>query len=162
MLEDLHPFLAEIAYEFLVHDLGMKSYSFPDRKIALFTAYLFCGKPANICIGAVLNVCKIEVPQGENIGGGLENGGRLIGICVRVISITLVLSGQYAAVGFLITAKSILRYPSEKQNEYILIGTLLSFGIVFILGALLVTPVLRPWLCSLMIEDAPSLTLAFF
>jgi hypothetical protein len=43
---------------------------------------------------------------------------------------------QYEAVGFLIAAKSILRYEGKKtsKTEYVLIGSLLSFGIGIIIG----------------------------
>ena len=47
---------------------------------------------------------------------------------------------QYALIGFLIAAKSVLRYSDIKTNydrkrvEYILIGTLLSFSIAIITG----------------------------
>lgn len=46
----------------------------------------------------------------------------------------LVLAGQITAVGFLVTAKSILRFGEIKDArqrrlaEYIIIGTFLSFG----------------------------------
>jgi hypothetical protein len=43
---------------------------------------------------------------------------------------------QYEAVGFIIAAKSILRYEGVKtsKTEYVLIGSLLSFGIAIITG----------------------------
>ena len=52
------------------------------------------------------------------------------------------LLNQLAAIGFLIAAKSILRYGDKdskgarKQTEYVLIGTLLSFTMAIIIGLL--------------------------
>jgi len=54
----------------------------------------------------------------------------------------LVLINQPAGVGFLITAKSILRFGDVKESaqrkltEYIIIGTFLSFGWGLLIAAL--------------------------
>lgn len=55
----------------------------------------------------------------------------------RILVLTLILVGQFSAVGFLIAAKSILRFNEYRKNEYILVGTLLSFGIAIVLGVLI-------------------------
>ena len=64
------------------------------------------------------------------------NAGKLIGTLERVISLALILVDQFAAVGFIIAAKSLLRFrdTATARTEYLLIGTLLSFGIVILLG----------------------------
>ena len=53
-----------------------------------------------------------------------------------MLVLTFVLLNQFEVVGFLIAAKSILRYKSDEtiKTEYVLIGTLLSFGIAIVLG----------------------------
>ena len=64
---------------------------------------------------------------------GFPEGGRLIGLLERALIFVLVVAGQPAAIGFLIAAKSILRFgeigkgADRKDIEYILIGTLMSF-----------------------------------
>lgn len=62
--------------------------------------------------------------------------GRVIGFLERIFVFLFILLNQYTAIGFIIAAKGIVRYPDfgEKNfNEYILIGTLLSvlFAIIF-------------------------------
>jgi hypothetical protein len=49
-----------------------------------------------------------------------------------------ILINQFEAVGFLIAAKSILRFRKDSvyKTEYVLIGTLLSFGIAVAFGIL--------------------------
>ncbi len=85
---------------------------------------------------------KTLVIQEEEQGLGLANAGKWIGICERVLILTFVLMHQYTAIGFLMTAKSILRF-SEKENntqlktEYVLVGTLVSFTSSAILGILI-------------------------
>ncbi len=56
--------------------------------------------------------------------------------------LTLVLQDELAAVGFLLTAKSVLRYgdlrerKDRKLTEYVLLGTLLSISLTLLLGLL--------------------------
>ncbi|MEZ5732749.1 MAG: DUF3307 domain-containing protein [Paracoccaceae bacterium] len=63
---------------------------------------------------------------------GLPSGGRMIGMLERAMIFLLVLVGQPEGVGFLIAAKSILRFDSASKNqhasEYVIIGTLASYG----------------------------------
>jgi hypothetical protein len=63
-------------------------------------------------------------------------------IPLRTLVLTFVLFGQFQAIGFLIAAKSILRFGDKngnnpsKQTEYVLIGTLLSFTMALFIGIL--------------------------
>lgn len=69
-----------------------------------------------------------------------ENIGKLIGIFERIIILTFVLLGQYEAIGFLITGKSILRFAGSNEptkSEYVLLGTMLSYGICIVFGIVL-------------------------
>ncbi|HNR93941.1 MAG TPA: DUF3307 domain-containing protein [Kiritimatiellia bacterium] len=65
---------------------------------------------------------------------GFENGGKVIGQLERALIFLFVVTGQPAGVGFLVTAKSIFRFGELKdakermEAEYIIIGTLMSFG----------------------------------
>jgi hypothetical protein len=70
----------------------------------------------------------------DNTDLSLPNAGRLIGVMERFMTLALILSAQYAAVGLIIAAKSILRFNDTQKNEYILVGTLLSFGIAILTG----------------------------
>lgn len=66
------------------------------------------------------------------IGEGLARGGMVIGQLERGLIYFFVLVGQPEAVAFLVAAKSVFRFgelsKSRKEAEYILIGTLMSFG----------------------------------
>ncbi len=70
--------------------------------------------------------------QNDGLPKGLMNGGQLIGILERGLIFLLVLVGQPAGVGFLIAAKSVLRFDTTSKDqsagEYVIIGTLASFG----------------------------------
>lgn len=63
---------------------------------------------------------------------GLTNGGKLIGLLERGLIYLLVMVDQPAGIGFLIAAKSVLRFETtskdQRAGEYVIIGTLASFG----------------------------------
>nr|WP_051332812.1 DUF3307 domain-containing protein [Cucumibacter marinus] len=62
---------------------------------------------------------------------GLPGGGLYIGYLERTLIFILVLAGELAAIGFLVAAKSVLRFgeaQKRRSSEYIIIGTLASFA----------------------------------
>lgn len=63
---------------------------------------------------------------------GLPEGGLTIGWLERSLIFILILAGQPGAIGFLIAAKSVLRFGTVAEDraasEYVIIGTLASFG----------------------------------
>lgn len=103
--------------------------------LLVILAYLCCLKPANILIGKILKAGKIESIQSIT-KNELPNAGKLIGITERILTLTFIIIGQFAAVGFLLAAKSILRYGEKDTHkaEYVLVGTLLSFAIAILIG----------------------------
>lgn len=81
---------------------------------------VFAGGPA---IGLLMKDFTVEMP------GSLPLAGQMIGLLERALIFLLVLAGYPAGVGFLIAAKSILRFDKDpKASEYVIIGTLASFG----------------------------------
>ncbi len=105
--------------------------------LAIILGYLICIKPANIFIRETLVVGKIESISNTSLE--LKNAGKLIGILERILVLTFVIIGKLEVVGFLIAAKSILRYKDIDtiKTEYVLIGTMLSFGIAMMIGLLI-------------------------
>lgn len=70
---------------------------------------------------------------------GLTNGGKLIGQLERTLIFLFVFIGYPSGIGFLVAAKSILRFEEAKKQklaEYVLIGTLLSFSLAISLAFL--------------------------
>ena len=111
--------------------------AFDTKTLLIAAAYLFCTKPTNILIKEILKAYKIIISK--NSTDDIPNAGKLIGNVERILALTLILNNQYEAVGFIIAAKSILRFKDTDINkpEYVLVGTLLSFGIVVIIGVLI-------------------------
>jgi hypothetical protein len=109
---------------------------FDNKSLLIIAGYILCTKPANIFIREILNSFDIKVDKTEN--RDLPNAGKLIGIVERFLVLTFILVSQFEAVGFLIAAKSILRFKEDDtiKTEYVLIGTMLSFGIAVAIGIL--------------------------
>ena len=113
---------------------------FSIKLIAVITGFVFCAKPANILIKNIFEAYGIEIPVISNVkdeNRDLPNAGKLIGVMERFFVLALILVGQFSAVGLIIAAKSILRFKDNMKNEYVLVGTMLSFGIATILGILI-------------------------
>jgi hypothetical protein len=72
----------------------------------------------------------------------LNNAGKYIGMLERIFVFTFVVTENWEGIGFLLAAKSVFRFGDLKESkdrkltEYILIGTLLSFGIAIAVGML--------------------------
>lgn len=72
----------------------------------------------------------------------LQHAGMMIGYIERILVLIFILNLQWVAIGFLVTAKSVFRFSDlkvgqdRKLTEYILIGTLLSFGIAIVIGVI--------------------------
>jgi hypothetical protein len=82
---------------------------------------------------------------------GLTKGGQYIGWLERFLAMLLLLMNQPTGIGFLIAAKSILRFgeirePSQRKvAEYIIIGTFFSFGWALVISWL-TQKAIRYWL----------------
>lgn len=117
--------------------------------LAISTGYVFVIWVARIVIAKSIKVWYDKIA--DTLGGDtLNKAGMWIGICERVITFTLVLVNEYEAIGLLIAAKSIIRFREKSetsttnellrsQTEYVLIGTLLSFGLAILAGIVVKT-----------------------
>ncbi|RZK11866.1 MAG: DUF3307 domain-containing protein [Flavobacterium sp.] len=104
------------------------------------TAVIFLTKPTSIIIRNIISIWTPEKKSQKD--DSLQNAGNYIGILERFFVFYFVVSGHLEAVGFLLAAKSIFRFGDLKEakdrklTEYVLIGTLISFGFAFIVAIL--------------------------
>lgn len=88
---------------------------------------------------------SINLEQPEKGGEPMQNAGLYIGWLERFLLLTALLLQSPGTAGLILAAKAIARYPefkSEHFAEYFLIGTLLSFSIALLGGAVLARVVL--------------------
>ena len=109
-------------------------------KLAIVIGYLIVIFPVGFIIGKATERWQKEIARVEE-QTSLKKAGRYIGIFERILVLTFIISSNFSAIGFLIGAKSILRFSdskgARKQTEYVLIGTLMSFSICIFVGLLL-------------------------
>lgn len=85
-------------------------------------------------------ISRWEPEQEDTSDDSLSDAGSYIGMLERLFIFGFVVSNHLSAVGFLLAAKSIFRFgdlsesKDRKLTEYILIGTLLSFGIAMMIS----------------------------
>src|SRR5690606_7116057 len=105
----------------------------------LITAFLLLTKPVSIFIKTIISIWSPE-SQNSHQDNSLASAGNYIGILERLFVFGFILTGHFEAIGFLLAAKSIFRFGDLKEardrklTEYVLIGTLLSFGVAMLTG----------------------------
>ena len=123
------------------------SYSRPDFSIL----FIYEQKIWLLVVGALMLtsptaiIIKMIIAKWLPVGdvkktSSLQEAGRYIGMLERLLIFLFVCTHHFEAVGFLLAAKSIFRFGDLKDahdiklTEYVLIGTLLSFGIALLVS----------------------------
>ncbi|MFD2588395.1 DUF3307 domain-containing protein [Croceitalea marina] len=118
------------------------SFLLSPEMLLFFAMIAFVSYVSAIIIKMLLAPYITELAKDEEEGEGtsLKNAGRYIGMLERIFVFVFILLGQWSAIGLLITAKSVFRFgdlnkgKNRKLTEYVLIGTLLSFGLAILAG----------------------------
>ncbi len=107
-------------------------------KILLFVTSLLCiTKVSSIIMKTIISKWDLTEYNKES---SLADAGAYIGILERLFVFMFIITNHWEGVGFLIAAKSVFRFgdlskaKDRKLTEYILIGTLLSFGLAIAFG----------------------------
>lgn len=99
--------------------------------IAWILSILCCMRPAAIAVSTVLCCARTTIDSGNKEHG--PKSGRWIGMLERMLVLALSMLGEYSAIAFVFTAKSIARFKEIEQNrdfaEVYLLGTLTSVTI---------------------------------
>jgi len=101
---------------------------------------LFLTSPAAIFIRIIITKWIPQEKGSLKITESLQDAGKFIGILERLLIYLFICTHHFEAVGFLLAAKSIFRFGDLREahdlklTEYVLIGTLLSFGIALIVA----------------------------
>lgn len=102
---------------------------FTNIQILLFGLLMVINE-MNILLRYLLQSIDLKsLTSNEQFDEGEYNTGRLIGMLERIFVFLFVLFSQYTAIGFILAAKGVARFPDFKSRtfaEYVLIGTLLS------------------------------------
>jgi len=124
---------------FLYENKTIYMFWIDNRFWILITGFLFITKPISILIKTIISIWNPENSNNDS-DNSLANAGNYIGILERLFVFCFILTDHFEAIGFLLAAKSIFRFGDLKEakdrklTEYVLIGTLISFGSAIITG----------------------------
>lgn len=118
-----------------ISDLLTHYFISPHFWVIILSYYLVTG-PMGLIIGKATEKWQQDAKMDTD---GLNKAGIWIGRCERILVLTFILLSQFTALGFLMAAKSILRFSDkeerhQKKTEYILVGTLISFVSAALVG----------------------------
>ncbi|WP_166919449.1 DUF3307 domain-containing protein [Flavobacterium poyangense] len=131
--------LVLIGVVFLYQNKSIDINWFNNQFWILITGILFVTKPTSIFIKIIISIWNPENSNAPS-DNSLAKAGNYIGILERLFVFCFILTGHFEAIGFLLAAKSVFRFGDLKEakdrklTEYVLIGTLLSFGIAILTG----------------------------
>lgn len=109
------------------------------ESLLLILAVLVLTFVSSIIMKTIMSKWELNEDKPED---SLEGAGEYIGILERLFVFVFILLNQWSAIGLLIAAKSVFRFSDlsrakdRKLTEYILIGTLISFGLAISIGLL--------------------------
>ncbi len=119
----------------------LSTVTFPQLALAV-GGFVFVLNSANVIVRIVMGRTDIEQLPGGELGPVAEplKGGRFLGPIERILILALGLAGQFGAIGAVVGAKSIIRFPEISRStdrssaaEYFLIGSGLSWGLALLL-----------------------------
>ena len=113
---------------------------FTQEVLLLLLLVLFLTNPSAIIVKVLISGWSPK--ENEKEEHSLANAGKYIGILERLFVFGFVISNNWEGIGFLLAAKSVFRFgdlndaKDRNLTEYVLIGTLISFGLAIIVGLL--------------------------
>lgn len=139
VIDQMAHILILIGIVFLYKNKTIELLWFGNQFWILITGLLFITKPTSIFIKTIISIWSPE-ESNSHIDNSLASAGNYIGILERLFVFGFILTGHFEAIGFLLAAKSIFRFGDLKEakdrklTEYVLIGTLISFGTAILTG----------------------------
>jgi len=130
--------IAWITYLVTGAEIDLRAFFDNPKFLGLITLGIFLTLPAAILLSSILQKWSESIPSQPD--QSLQDAGKYIGILERLFVFCFIITMHWEAVGFLLAAKSVFRFgdlsksKERKLTEYILIGTLLSFGTAIVAG----------------------------
>ena len=127
--------LVIVATTYTGYSLNLAYLTAPNVILFLIAIFLLTNVSA-ILMKVIISKWKLEDESKKS----LKNAGAYIGVLERLFIFMFIVLGQWSGIGFLLTAKSVFRFGDlskandRKLTEYILIGTLISFGLAILIA----------------------------
>lgn len=110
---------------------------YSNESLLLILALLTVTFVSSIVMKMIMSKWELEE---DNSNDSLKSAGMYIGVLERLFVFGFIILNQWSAIGLLIAAKSVFRFgdlsraKDRKLTEYILIGSLISFGLSMLIG----------------------------
>ncbi|WP_026713777.1 DUF3307 domain-containing protein [Flavobacterium daejeonense] len=120
-----------VVYYYFPYEIPIENL-YSQQSLALLTSLVLVTYVSAIVLKVLLSKWSAQITKSD--AGKTNNAGKYIGILERLFIFFFVVINFWEGIGFLLAAKSIFRFGDLKESkdvrltEYILIGTLLSFG----------------------------------
>ncbi|NVK56589.1 MAG: DUF3307 domain-containing protein [Alteromonadaceae bacterium] len=132
---------------------GFVSKAWNYKTITVVSGFLVVLRPVSVVVKLLLKPWSDALLQEREVSSeappesvtplpDLASAGQRIGYLERTLILTFILLNQFAAIGFLLAAKSVFRFGDLRQSEdkklteYVMLGTLTSFAITIAIGLL--------------------------
>lgn len=110
---------------------------FSSRSLLFVVSLLALTSVSSVIIKQIMSRWDLQAIEESD---SLKNAGKYIGMLERLFIFGFIILQQWQAIGFLIAVKSIFRFSDlsrakdRKLTEYMFIGTLISFGLAFLIS----------------------------
>ncbi|MCB9188754.1 MAG: DUF3307 domain-containing protein [Flavobacteriales bacterium] len=127
--------IASVVYYYHPFNISLSDIYSP-QNLLLIVFLLLVTFVTSICMKVLISKWK---PEEEN-KDALKNAGSYIGMLERLFIFGFIVINYWEGIGFLLAAKSVFRFgdlskaKDRNLTEYILIGTLLSFGLAILIA----------------------------
>jgi len=139
-------FLDQLAHLFsiILIWVSYENFNFPvfvfhkEYLLLMVTTLFLLTTPTSVAIKIFISKWTPKTESQED--DSLQSAGKYIGYLERLLAFIFIMANHWEAVGFLLAAKSIFRFGDLKESkdrkltEYVLIGTLLSFGVAIVVA----------------------------
>ncbi len=129
--------IAAVAYSYTPWKITL-AYLYSDAILKLLICLILVSVATSVVIKIIISQWNPDADKKKK--NSLSSAGKYIGILERLFVFAFIATNHWEAVGFLLAAKSVFRFGDLKEardrklTEYILIGTLLSFGSAILIG----------------------------
>jgi|AntRauTorckE6833_2_1112554.scaffolds.fasta_scaffold08395_3 hypothetical protein len=109
---------------------------YQDMLLVIVLALILTTYVSAVVMKVLLSKWDVDTLEGE----ALHKAGWYIGVLERLFILGFVIMNYWAGIGFLIAAKSIFRFSDLSRSkdrqltEYVLIGTLMSYGLAILIA----------------------------
>lgn len=128
--------IAGVVYMYSKYTVDI-SLLYAPKILAFLIAVLLVTVVSSIVMKIIISKWDLENNASKK---SLEDAGKYIGVLERLFIFVFIITNNWQGIGFLLAAKSVFRFgdlskaDDRKLTEYILIGTLLSFGLALLIG----------------------------